>query len=323
MPTALERAQEQEVRKLRQQGFNPDGTRIAGAGAGSSDDDDDDGNGNDIGDTGNDDDAGGDDDAGNNGGDNPTGLLLDRIRQLEADLSAANNRAAPEQQRAQEMRDLWQASERERQRIEQEAAARIEALEAQLNAAQPAFNVDSVLTDEDRERFDPETLKVITKIAEGIAKAHTPKVDVRGETLRTLQEQEQNRVNEYRKKVLTDPTRGLHQLAQLSRDPAFQAWAADEDNDMESVVTSLLNAKSTEEIDRFAKIVAKRINRFKERNNKPTDARTSLANGMRREGKPRLTEAEVNAKLKEATRLSRSRNPADRQKAQQILNELK
>lgn len=323
MPTALERAQQQERRKLQQQGFNADGTRID-----DNDDDDDGGNGG-NGDDG--DDHGADDhggtgdngDNGDNGDDNPTGLLIERIRKLEADLASANNRAAPEQQRAQEMRDLWQASERERQRIEQEANERIATLEAQLNAARPAFDIDSVLSDEDRERFDPETLKVIVKIADGMVKASVPKIDVRSETLRTLQEQEQNRVNEYRKKVLTDPTKGLQQLSQLSRDPAFQEWAAEEDNDMESVVTSLLNAKSTEEIDRFAKIVAKRINRFKDRNNKPTDARPSLANGMRREGKPRLTEAEINAKLKEATRLSRSRNPADRQKAQQILNNLK
>ena len=315
MPTALERAQEQEARKLARAGLNPDGTPLNPDGAPQARDDDDD-----------DDDDAAVDDANLQGDqldESDAESLRRTVAKLQADLAAANNRAAPEQRRAAEMQELWQAAERQRIEAERRAQEQIEALQAQLNAQRPAFDVNEILDAEEREQFDDATLRVITKIAEGIAKAHVPKIDARSETLKVLEEREAKKVEDYRKKVLTDPTRGLHQLAQLSYDPAFQAWSQEDDNDMESVVTSLLNARSTEEVDRFAKIVAKRITRFKERNAKPTDARPSLASGMRRNGGPRLTEGEINAKLKEATSLARSRNPADRAKAQQILNDLK
>ena len=337
MPTALERAKMQEERRLARAGLNPDGSpmnptqRLSAMAASRDDDDDDDDDRNDD-----DDDRNDDDDDGRNGngdgrnGNGATGSDADdpaelrrQLAKLQADLAAANNRAAPEQQRAQEMRDLWQASERARIEAEQRAQQQIEALQAQLDAQRPAFDIRNVLSEEEISVFDESTLSAIVKISESIAKASVPKIDARSEALKVLEERDAAKVINYRNKVLNDPTRGLHQLSQLAHDPAFQAWSQEDDNDMESVVTSLLNAKSTEEVDRFAKIVAKRITKFKERTSPPTDTRTSLGNGMRRSGKPRMTEAEVNAKLKEATQLSRSRNPADREKAQRILNDLK
>lgn len=327
MATAEERAREQEIRALARAGLDPDGNplqkqpRQPNAADDRHDDDDDA------------DDDGDDPTArllsqqrGNGGGndDEDVTALRQRLAKLEADLAAANNRAAPEQQRAQEMRDLWQASERARLEAEARAKEQLDALQAQLDAARPAFDISTILDEEDREKFDDDTLRVITKIAEGIAKAHTPKSDVRTETLKVLEERERDRVNNYRKTVLNDPTRGLHELAQLSYDPAFQAWSNEEDNDMESVVTSLLNATSTEAVDRFAKIIAKRIKAFKDRkaNPRPTDPKGSLEGSMRRAGKPRLSQAELEVKYAEAKRLSRG-NATDRAKAQKILDELK
>lgn len=319
MPTALERAQQQEERRLARAGLNPDGSPMNGQRPVNQREEEEDDDDDDNGDGG----EGGGSNDGNDGDVDDPAELRRQLAKLQTDLAAANNRAAPEQQRAQEMRDLWQASERARLEAEENARARIEELQAQLDAQRPAFNVRDVLSEDEISVFDENTLNAIIKISEGIAKSAVPKVDPRAAALQVLEEREMNKVINYRNKVLNDPTRGLHQLGQLAHDPAFQAWSNEEDNDMESVVTSLLNAKSTEDVDRFAKIVAKRIVKFKERTSPPTDTRTSLGNGMRRSGKPRMTEAEVNAKLKEATQLSRSRNPADREKAQRILNELK
>lgn len=316
MPTALERAQEAEARKLASAGFNPDGTPKVGAPMRNPADDDDD----DDDDRRDDDNRHDDDD--DDRGEDPAALRA-RLAELERQLEAANGRAAPSQQQAQEFRDLWQASERSRLEAEARAKEQLDALQAQLDAARPAFDINTIISEEEREKFDSDTLSLIVKVAEGIAKAHVPKIDARAETLRVLADRDRENVENHRRRVLTDPTKGLHQLAQLSYDPEFQRWSQEDDNDMESVVNSLLNAKSTEEVDRFAKIVAKRIARFKERTNKPTDARTSLEQGMRRKGKPRLTDAEVTAKMNEAKQLARSRNPADRARAQQLIDELK
>lgn len=322
MPTAEERAKEQEARALARAGLNPDGSPMNPQGGRRVNAVD--GNGNDA-------DADDDDDD----DDDPTGRLLgddgedevaalrQRLAKMEADLTAAHNRAVPEQQRAAEMRDLWQASERERLAQEERFRREREELQAALNARTSAFDINSVLSDEDRERFDGDTINLVAKVAEAMVKTHVPKIDARSEALKVLEEREREKVNNYRKAVLNDPTRGLHQLAQLSYDPAFQAWSNEEDNDMESVVTSLLNAQSTEAVDRFAKIVAKRIKTFKDRNANPnpTDPRRSLEGGMRRAGKPRMTDAEKQAKYAEVRRLSRG-NAADRAKAQKILDEL-
>jgi hypothetical protein len=313
MPTALERAAQQEARALARAGLTPDGTPAAKSSFAANEDDQQE-------QQEQQDDQQQDD---NRGADPDAALLREQIDKLQADLAAANNRAAPEQRRAAEMQELWQAAERNRIEAERRAQEQIDALQAQLDAARPAFDLKTVMSEDELSAFDESTLNAIVKISEGIAKAYVPKVDARSETLKVLQERDAEKVERHRKMVLTDPTRGLHQLAQLSYDPAFQAWSQEDDNDMESVVTSLLNAKSTEEVDRFAKIVARRIAKFKERTSPPTDMKTSLGNGMRRSGKPRMTEAEVKTQLAEATRLSRSRNTADRAKAQQILNDLK
>lgn len=316
MPTALERAQEQEARKLRQQGFNPDGTRIdAGDGGG----------GGDPGDGGDHDD---DDDRGDRGDpdDGDDGMtreeLIAELAKRERELEAANGRAAPTQRQADEYKEMWQTAERARQQADQDRAAEIQALREQLEANRPAFDPKSLLSSEEQERFDPETLAMVIKVAEGIAKAHTPTTDPRATTLQVLEEREKAKVLAYRNKVLTDPSRGLHQLAELSYDPAFQAWSKEEDNDMESVVNSLLHAQSTEDVDRFAKIVSRRVIKFKERKDKPTDVRTSLQSGMRRGGKAKLTAEESQAKLNEAKRLARSRNPADRAQARKLIDEI-
>jgi hypothetical protein len=313
MPTALELAKQKEARKLALAGLNPDGTPMdnGGPGNGGADDDDDRGDGNDDND---------DDDDRGPAGDEPS--LREQIKALQRQLEAANGRAGPEQQRASEYQTLWQKSEAERLRREQELSTEISALRTQLESVNNTFDPAEVLTPEEIEAIDPGLLQTVVKLADKLAQRRAPKIDVRSEALRVVEEREAKKVENYRAQVLNDPARGLHQLGALTHDPEFIAWVKEDENDIDSVVNSLLNAKSTEEVDRYAKIVSKRIVKFKERTKRPPDAKTGLGGHMRREPKPKLTAAETQAKLNEAKALSRSRNPVDRQKAQQMLNSL-
>jgi hypothetical protein len=302
MPTALELAQAREARKLRQAGFDPEGNPLDPSLL-------DDPN------------QHGDPDEQDPAGDDPSQLRAE-IDELRRQLDATNGRVAPTQRQSEEYRQLWQQTEAARQREQAELRKEIESLRMRLEESQNVFDVTQVLTEEERAAIDPALLNTVTKLADRIAQHRAPKIDVRSEALRVMEERETNRVNTYLHGVLNDPARGLHQLSQLSNDPEFRAWLQEDDNDMDSVVNSLLASKSTEDVDRYARIVAKRILKYKERSKKPADAKTSLSQHMRREAKTKLTDAEVSAKVNEAKHLARSRNPADRAKAQQILNSL-
>lgn len=311
MPTARELAEMREAKKLAQAGFNPDGSPIE---AGGQDDDDHDegqgfgGNESDDQDFDDDDDDGID--------------YRARAQELERQLAATQGRVAPSQQQAQEYRDLWDQERAKNAQLQRENQERIDALQQQLDERNNHFSVEDVLTEDERADIDPSVLNTVVKLADALVQRRLPKVDVRAETLKTLEEREHNRVNEYRARVLTDPGRGLHQLSALSEDPAFLAWIREDDNDMDSVVNSLLQARSTEEVDRYSKIVAKRIVKFKERANRNPDGRTTSGLNMRRQPKAKVTQAELEAKAKEIKRLSRSHRQSDRDRAQQLINEL-
>ena len=326
MPTPLEIARDRETRKLRQHGLTPDGKPVNQNPANDPADDDDDaplnlGGGDPA------DDLLGDDPpnlGGDPNGDGGENSLQAQVADLQRQLLALQGRVGPAQRSADENRQLAQLEREQRERERAELQARIDALEEQLARKTEPFSLQSVLSEDEIRDIDPLVLSAATKIAEALVKKNIPKVDVRAETLKTLQERETQRVAQYRVKVLSEPTRGLHKLAQLAYDPEFIAWSREDDNDVDSVVASLMAASSTEEIDRYAKIVAKRINAFQTRKKAPpTDARPSLSGHMRRGERPRLTEAEINAKINQAKQLARSRNPADRAKAQAILNDLK
>lgn len=318
MPTALELAQQREARKLRQHNLDPDTGRPANDG-GDADDDAPINLGSDADD---DDDLLGDDPPARGGG----GNLEQELAELRRQLAALTGRVGPAQAQVEEYRGMLRAEQERRERERNDLQAQIQALQEQLeerNASAP-LDLESVLSEDERRDIDPLVLNAAVKIAEAMAKRTMPKVNVKAEALSVIQEREAQRVVQYRTKVLTDSTRGLHQLAQLAYDPEFIAWSKEDDNDVDSVVTSLMSAQSTEEIDRYAKIVAKRINAFKNRKKATsTDARPSLGGYMRRGERPRLTESEIQDKINEAKQLARSRNPADRKRAEQILNDLK
>ena len=308
MATALELAQSREQRKLRQAGLDADGNPLKPNGNGDDGGDDDEGGG-----TGNDD-----------GGEKPTELevLQQELATLKRELIAANGRAAPEQQRAAEYQTLWQKAEAARLQREQELNTQIEALRAQLESVNNTIDVNELLTEEERAAIDPNILNSVVKLADKIAQRRAPKVDVRSETLRVLDEREAQKVQKHLNQVLNDPARGLHQISTLMTDPDFLTWMKEEDNDIESVVNSLVAAKTTEDVDRYAKIVSKRIVKFKERTKQQVDPKLALAQHMRRGEKPKLTPEQFQAKMNEAKQLARSRDPADRLKSKQLLNSL-
>jgi hypothetical protein len=307
MPTILEIAQERERAKLARAGLNPDGTPMGAAPNPNDDDDDDDDN----------------DQQQQRQSSPPDDATAQEIADLRRQLAAAQGRVAPTQQSLEEYRRLWEGERAARTQRETELTQQIEALRQAQEQRETSQSVEELLTDEEKRDIDPLVLQAMTKIASAMAERRLPKTDVRASTLQVLEEREAQRVQNYRNTVMTDPTRGLHQLSQLAFDPEFIAWSREDDNDVESVVTSLLSSKSTEDVDRYAKIVAKRITKFRNRNKgQTTDVRTSLGSHMRRGEPQRLTDAEVKRKLDEAKNLSRSPRLADRQKAQQILSEL-
>lgn len=261
-------------------------------------------------------------------GDDAQTRYENEIAQLRQQLSAAQGRVTPAQQQAEEHRRLYETERMARAREQQTMAEQIAALQAQIEANEAATPVEDLLSQEERDMFDPAQLSTITKLADHIAKRRAPRVDVKAAALQVLAEREQAQVEAYRREVLNDPTRGLSALGILANDPSFQEWLTQEENDdFDPLVNSLLNARTEKEIDRYSKAVARRVAKYKNTSvkspsaSRTTDLKPSLSTAMQR--KPRqVNEAEIKSQLDEARRLARSRNPADRAKAQAILNKL-
>jgi hypothetical protein len=304
MPTFTEQAREREIETLRRKGLDPSGNPL-----GTSNTGDDGGEGN------NDDEGDGDP--------QPTAEQIE-IANLRQQLAAANGRAAPAQQSTEEYRQLWETERRARGETEADLTARLKQLQDQIDAAKPGFDLAQILTPEEISDIDPIVLAAMTKIATSMAKNAAPKIDVEATTLQVLAKRDAQKIVDYRSRVMSDQTRGLHHLAQLAYDPQFIAWSRDSDNDVDSVITSLLSAQSTEEVDRYANIVAKRITKFRERSKEklPTDTRTSLGSHMRREEKPKKTAADVQAIIDKAKGLARSSSPTNRAEAKKLLDSL-
>ena len=319
MPTAAEIAQQQADRRLARAGLKPDGSPLNGVkptGVVVDDNLEDE--------TDEERDEEERDEAAGGGGDDGEGddARAQEIADLRQQLAAMQGRLAPSQRDADDYRRLLQGEQLQAQRD-----LEIQALRDQLEQRNSQINLEDVLTEEEREGFDPTMLQVVLKLADTVAQRRAPKNNARAETLAVLEERDQARVTEHRNKVLTDPARGLHQISDLAYDQKFVEWCKEDDNEVDSVLHSLLNAKSTEEIDRYARIVSRKIAKFKEggkasRTTPNADARTRLAAGMRRNPDPKMTSAEADAKFAEAKRLSRSSNPADRAKAATILADI-
>ena len=327
MPTAAELAAERQAAKMRRSGLDPEGNPLE------------DESGLQEGEEIEQEPTSGSDDeieqepagAGTGGSDDEVERLRQELQQTREEFSSLRGRLAPTQQDLEHYRQETRRLQIQLQAREAEREREIEELRKQLEERSAKLDVNDLLTEEERADLDPALLNTVVKLADEIAKRRAPKVDVKAEALRALEERDQQRVRQYRDQVLVDPGRGLHQLHALSTDPRFIAWTKEDDNDLESTLNSLLSARSTEEVDRYARIASRKIAQFNAQSKAPTgarkdkpagaDANTRLHSGMRRQPDQRLNDAQRNDKLAEAKRLARG-SAADRKKAQAILDSL-
>lgn len=250
------------------------------------------------------------------GEDDPTADLRAEIAKLKQDLAAANGRTAPVQRDLETYRQLAVELQRNLD------AQRTELEQLRSRKQEEAFDPASVLDAEELEEIDPLVLKVMAKIA-GARKGAT---NVEAEVARVLEQRQQQELKEYREQALL--SRDLSDIVTLRNDPSFIAWAEQDDNDVESVVTMLLGASTKPAIDKYARLLKRKIDSYRDSikapsgRNSASDANTSINAGMRRKQTSQLTDGELNKRLAQARRLARSRSAEDRKKASTILNSL-
>lgn len=255
--------------------------------------------------------------------------LREQIEQLQQELRATQGRVAPSQRQAEEMRRLWDTERESRERDRAESQRLIADMQSQLESRNIDQRLEDLISDDMRDSIDPEVLKAMIAVAKGAAEANRPNIDVDSVLDKKLKQRDADRVDQYRRRLLTDPKQGLSNLYVLADDPKFQAWTQQEENEgFDIMVNSLLNAKSTEEIDKYGKAISRRIERFKKSSKKSnatkqsTDPKTSLESRMRRSTPRSLSNEEQHDAIKRAKALSRSTSKADHVKAQEILNSL-
>ena len=258
------------------------------------------------------------------------------IPHLDLDTVQAVGTPAAQRTPAQQELELQRTEARVlRQRLEQAERDRqdeIERLKQELEEKRNPLDLKDLVDENDLQNFDAETLQIFAKIADKVVQRRTPKIDARAEALRALQERDEQRVQTYRERVLLDPARGLHNLDALSRDPRFMQWAQSDDVDLDSTLNSLLRARTEDDVDRYAKIASRKIAQYNAQSKSQagsnrsapsgTDPNVRLTAGMRRGSVQRETDAQRDAKLAEARRLSRSSNLHDRNKAKAILESI-
>lgn len=246
--------------------------------------------------------------------------LLERINQLESQLSAMRGRVIPEQKRAAAMENTIAMMERQHK-------SQMDALQAQLDDATRrleeqnvnSFSIDDLLSEEERETMDPSQLAIVTKVAAAAAKRFAPKVDVDSRVRSLLEQDRISQIADYRDHYLNDPKQQVYQLRVLKDDPKFIDWI-DNNPDVRFATSALLDARSTSEIDRSVKALNRRIGDFfeevkrpKTNHNQKTDVATSLETAMRRgpqeksENQQREDLAKMSRRLKELSRTSRGR----------------
>lgn len=330
MATAAELAAQRHEDRLRRSGLDADGNPV------DTDDrpdtENDDRLSQDDPPAGEADDGAGDDDDDRQQEDRPddeVARLRQELQETQERFDALHGRLAPAQQDLDHYRSETRRLQLQLNEAQGAQNQEIEDLRRQLEERDSQLNVEELLTEDERRDLDPALINVVTKLADAVARRRAPKIDARAEALRAIQEHEKQQVDRYRQQVLTDPGRGLNTLPQLSQDSRFLAWTREDDNDIDSVLNSLLNAQSTEEVDRYARIASRKIANYRSRSTtrndkKPagSDANTRLRTGMRRESGARLSDRERNEKLAEAQRLARSNNAADRQKAKALLDSI-
>lgn len=258
-------------------------------------------------------------------GDDRTSELEKELKQLRDQNAALQGRLTPSQQKYEQYKSLYENEYNARAQEQSKYAQEIQQLKEQLNTSKPDdFNLEDVMSEEELEMFDRDTLEAIKKISSAAASRNRPNIDEKLD--RAFMQREQQSVEQYRNELLSSYNRPISELNQLAHNPEFRDWIEREENDdFEPLVNSFLKANSKSQIDKLAKSVERRIAKFKGGSDKSrsgsTDAKTSLDRANQR--RPRkLTESQLADKLNEAKRLSRSSSRADREKAKSILDKL-
>ena len=271
----------------------------------------------------------------------PQATIAELREQLRAEQHARatiQGRLAPTQQDLANMRLVLEQREAEAA----EKDARLAEMEARLatTSQQEANNrvreaILSELSEEERDAYDDQFLDLVGRLATVAARNIQQPVDVKAEVASALRQQEDERLQDYRGQVITEPGTRLSQLREISNDPTFIAWL-DERPELNFHLTGMVNARTRRDINKFAKASERHLQDYFDhiakgeqsptpppsRSADPTPSNASLERAMdRRQSGPR-TQEEENKIIAQINELSRSRNPADREQARHLIDKL-
>ncbi|MCM1516220.1 MAG: hypothetical protein NC080_07420 [Paraprevotella sp.] len=258
-------------------------------------------------------------------------LLEEENQRLKSQLSALQGRVAPEQQRNAA---LEAALLEERQRSE----SRMKDMQRQLDDAMAKleeqrikeFSVDELLSEEEKGMVDPAMLEVVKKISMAMAKQMAPKQDVDATIEAVLAKREQQQVEDYRNRVLSNPKHNVSRLLELANNDRFKEWA-DDNVDIRYAMSAFLHSKSREEVDAATSALNKRLGDFFEQTrpkNRQAPARTdaittSLHSAMRRDSNDgKQTRQDFNRDAARIRDLSRSRSGRNSEEVKRLLKNL-
>lgn len=264
--------------------------------------------------------------------------LLARFEKLQSDHNALLGRLAPAQRDADTFRGLYETVSKDLSTTRETLSAQLNDLTSQLNEATSArqakdiqAQIDELLDDEDRDTVDPSVLKVIKKIAASgaFSKPAAPAFDHRAEVARILAEKESQTVESYRNGLLNDSSTEVGKIRQLSEDQAFIAYCT-EHPEVDVTIVNLFNAKTTADIDKYAKASNRLISAYRT-GKAPAETRAPdpkgssssvLSQALARSAAPGLTEAQMRQKTQEFKMLIRTNTPESKKKAALLMAEL-
>lgn len=269
-----------------------------------------------------------------NAGSSDAGVIAEMAK-LRNQLKAAMGRIGPEQQRNAALEAALVAERQRNEAQMQEMQRALDTANAQLEELRTKdISVEDLLTDEEKENIDPNLLGIIKKVSVALAKHVAPKTDVKGILEQEFAKREQQRVENYRNRILSNRNLPISKIQSLAQKDDFRAWV--ENNvDVKYGLSAFLNGKSTDDIDDAVSALNKRIGDYydqqkRSKNRQPagTDAVTaSLQNAMRREPHKgrQLQQQEfdlVNRRIKELSRSPYGRSKAGQDELKQLLNSL-
>lgn len=250
------------------------------------------------------------------------------INKLQNDLKATEGRVIPTQQSNASMEQAMRMMEQQHQAELEDLRNQLKAYQDKEESEKAQFTADEVinsLTEEERDMFDEDQLKVFAKMTATMASRSSSSANIENTVSSIMQKRELDKVEAYRNELLGDKSRPTSKILQMSNDPAFQAWALD-NYDVKTSISNFLSARTMKEVDDSAKHLVKRINDYQtQRPNNQDAVTTAINSAMARRGnnqRSQLTEAEVKERMNQLKMLSRSKSPADRDKAKALYNEL-